>query len=283
MTLTVTDQVSADTKPATAHKRARRLWRVWFVHSSGRFDRSAHVWVASLRRLRKLGVVITGTEAAGRSAADMARAFGDTWAFAHLTGAAQGESFAAWDTRVLTLVSRPKAYKLSDLTWTRAPEYGGKPAAKVHALVVPLQPVKGKRRRIFLVIVHMPLDNTDKRAEAWVDCCKGLRELTDQLHDMDPDAEVVLVGDWNKDQRDHREAAMMRLHLTGPLGLRNSWDGWLSRLSAGDGTHGRQIIDAALLVARMLIRCVLITDDASSDHRPFRYKVRLRRAPKGKR
>jgi hypothetical protein len=33
----------------------------------------------------------------------------------------------------------------------------------------------------------------------------------------------------------------------------------------------------------MLITTRLVSDDASSDHRPFRYKVRLRRVPKGKR
>jgi hypothetical protein len=177
-------------------------------------------------------------------------------------------------------VSRPKAYKLTDLTWTRSPEYGGKPAAKVHALVVPLRPVKGNRRLIFLVVVHMPLDNTEQRAEVWVDCCRGLRELEDQLHAMDPTAEVVLVGDWNKNEKDHQERGMIRKHLTGPLGLTDCWDYGRHSLSVGEGTHGRQVIDAALLPKPMLRAARLCPDDASSDHRPMRYKVRLRRRPR---
>lgn len=277
---TLTDQVGVHVQPPVERKRARRRWTVWFVHSSGRFDRATHVWIASLRRLMGYGVLITGTEAAGRTAAELARAFGKTWAHAHLTGAAQGESFAGWDTRVLALCATPKAYKLTDLTWTRSPEYGGKEAAKVHALVVPLRPVKGKRRRIFVVVVHMPLDNTEARAAAWVDCCKGLCDLEAKLHAMDPDAEVVLVGDWNKDQRSPVEAGMMRKHLTSPLALANCWDGWLSRLPVGQGTHERQVIDGALLPVSMLVTTRLVSDDSSSDHRPMRYKVRLRRTPR---
>jgi hypothetical protein len=197
--------------PILIRKRGRAGLRCrWWIHNSGRFDRPNNLWRAAITRLRRKGWIITGTEAAGRDANQFRWALAGTdWAYAHLSGAAEGECYATWDSTVAELVGRPWAHKLTDLTWTRSKDYGGKQAAKVHALVVRLQVIR-TGRRYFICVVHMPLDNTPARAAAWVDCCQGLAELQDDLKHRDPDAELVIVGDWNKNLRIHDEAGMVR-------------------------------------------------------------------------
>lgn len=250
----------------------RRVRRLWFVHASGRFDRSDNLWRASLTRYRRKGVLVTGTEAAGRSDALFRRTLaGSDWAYAHLSGPAEGEAYGTWDTAVLDLFAQPFAAKLTDLTWVRSQEYGGKQAAKVHALVLPLRTIKGGRK-FWVAVVHMPLDNTKARAAAWVDCCRGLVDLQAELERRDPDAVFVPVGDFNKNLREHDEAGQVRQRLEKPLGCVTSWEGGLPRA----GTHDRQVIDYALLPKALLGGCRLVKDFADSDHRGFRYRIRRR-------
>jgi len=251
--------------PAAGRRRSRR--RLWFAHNSGRFDRPASAWRAAITFLRRRASLITGTEAAGRDP----KLFRDTlaehgWGHAHLAGAAEGECYAAWDLADLQLVGRPFAWKLTDKTWTRSAEYGGRRAAKVHALVVRLREVR-TGRRWWVVIWHAPLDNTNARAEIWVDCCDGLVDLKHELLERDPDAEVVVVGDVNKNLRIHAEAAAVRSHLTWPLKAVTSWAG---RMPRRGGTHTRQVIDYA--IARAFAACQLLKDLPDSDHRAFRYR-----------
>lgn len=269
--------------PARLPAKRRRL-RMWGVHASGRFDRSTARWRAALRRYRQYGSWVTGTEAAGRSARDFKAALGEFgWSFVHLAGAAVGECYATWDAAVLELAGKPFARKLSNLTWVRSPEYGGGEAKPVHALVVPLMKRAGllrRRRRVtVLVVVHMPLDNTRSRAEAWLDCCRGLANLKHTLeHTLYPGCDVVLVGDWNKNLREDRpqpghkasERAMVRDHLERPLDVQVSW----RKPYPQAGTHGRQLIDYALARPGVITACELVADDDSSDHRGFRYRLR---------
>lgn len=243
---------------------------LWFVHASGRFDRIDRLWRAALTYYRRRGVLVTGTEAAGRSPEDFRRALGDTdWAWAHLAGAAAGESYATWDTTALELLGKPWAYKLTDLTWVRSEEYGGKRAAKTHALVLKLRDV-ATDQAYWIAVVHMPLDNTRQRAEAWVDCCRGLQGLKRELSARDPKAAFVVVGDVNKNLREHDEAGAVRQRLEKPLHSVTSWVHGLPR----EGTHGRQVIDYAILPARLLGGCQLLRDLPESDHRGFRYRIK---------
>jgi hypothetical protein len=160
---------------------------------------------------------------------------------------------------------------LPDHTWVRSPEYGGKRTAPVHALVVPLD---RRLNRTILVIAHMPLDNTPARAEAWVDCCRGLVKLVHGLYARFPNfTDVVVVFDCNKNLRDPREAALVRQHLERPLAMVNSWARGLPK--AG-GTEGRQVMDFALVRRARLAACELLRDLSDSDHRAFRYRLRRR-------
>lgn len=266
--------------------RAQR--RALGIHSSGRFDRPIASLAASVRRLRRVArgrgplrrrvAFITGTEAGGRSDAELEQALGSdpTWDYVNLKGPA-AECWATWRTSMLERNGRPYSRQLSDITWTRSKEYGGKEAAPVKALVVPLRVVgRPNRRHIYLVVIHMPLDNTELRAQAWVDCCRGLRALVvDEIRTHDPHAEIVIEADWNKDHRNDRERDMIRKHVARPLRLVQGWDG--SRPGRG-GTHGRRLIDGVVSSRRFLgwstPWCWLTADDNSSDHRPYVHTVR---------
>lgn len=249
---------------------------LWIAHNSGRFDRALFQWKIAFRYLSNRAVVVTGTEAAGRSTADFTKALGGTgFHYAHLTGAAAGECYAAWDTRVISLAAKPWAHKLTDLTWVRSEEYGGKRAAKVHALVVPLRSAtRGSLPSHVLAVVHMPLDNTADRAAAWVDCCRGLVALRAEIKDRWPDAEFIVVGDVNKNLRERDEAGQVRTHLEKPLGAVTSWADGLPR---GGGTHGGTVIDYAILRRPILTACQLLKDLPDSDHRAFRFRLRASR------
>lgn len=265
----VPDVIVSPVIPTSRAVRRRR--RVWVVFSAGRFDRDRSVWRASLRRLRKLGSVVAGTEAAGRKPDDFRAALTEfDWDYAHLAGAAVGECYLTWDGRALELGGRAFARKLSDLTWTRSPEYGGEKAQPVHALVVPLRNRAGRRRVRVFVVVHMPLDNTKQRAAAWVDCCRGLVRLKAEILELFPGAELVIMMDGNKNLRKPAERLMVLKHLCRPLGFQTSWRPPLPAA----GTHGDQVIDLALAEPGVIVACELVADDPSSDHRPFRFRLR---------
>jgi hypothetical protein len=256
---------------------ARRQLSDWGVHASGRFDRADAKWVAAFREYVKLGIFLSGTEAAGRDPAQFKaglRGVRGTWASVHLTGPAAGECWFAWDTRAADL-EHAEAHKLTDLTWTRSEEYGGRPAAKVHGLVVRLRRHGGRRRRrrIIYVIVHMPLDNTPQRARVWVDVCRGLVELVRQLRREFPDAAIVLVGDWNKNLRQTAERAMVHRHLLDPLGMVTSWHLGLPR-DGGTLAGSSAVIDYAIAAAELLGRCRRLHPSSASDHIAIRYRLR---------
>lgn len=263
------------------------------VHSSGRFDRPLDTLTNSVRRLRRVTrgrlllkrrvAFVTGTEAGGRTDEDLARALGSdpAWEYVNLRGPA-AECWATWRRSMLELDGRPYSRQLTNITWVRSKEYGGREAAPVKALVVPLR-VTGRRnrRKVWLIVVHMPLDNTELRAAAWVDCCRGLRTLVTEIRAQDPQAEILIEADWNKDHSKPSERAMIHRHIARPLRLVQGWDG--SRPKRG-GTHGRRLIDGVVASRRVLgwstPWCWLTADDRSSDHRPYVHTVRWPLLPK---
>lgn len=264
------------------------------IHSSGRFDRTDQALARSVKRLRKVTrghllnrrrvAYITGTEASGRGWKTMKDILGTDprWDFSWISGRGAGECWATWSTRHLELAGVPFTRKLTTMTWRRSKEYGGAEAPPVEALVVPLKPVgRPGRRTIYLVVVHMPLDNTELRAEIWRDVCRGLRILATDIHANDPHAEVVFEADWNKDHRNPAERHAVQQYVARPLRLVQGWDG--SRPTRG-GTHGRRLIDGVVASRRFLgfstPWCWLLPDDGSSDHRPYVHTVRWPLLPK---
>lgn len=269
--------------------------RALAVHSSGRFDRPVDSLTASVRRLRRLTrgrgplrrqvAYITGTEAAHRSNTDLKTILGSDpdWDYENLVGAADGECWATWRTSHLELAATPYARRLTSRTWVRSREYGGGEAPPVTALVVPLRPGgRPHRRTLHLIVVHMPLDNTELRAQIWEDVCRGLRTLVTDIRATDPHAEVAIEADWNKDYRNPRERGQIQQRIAGPLRLVQGWDG---SAPARGGTHGpRRLIDGVVTSRRVLgwatPWCWLTADDNSSDHRPYVHTLRFPLLPK---
>jgi hypothetical protein len=246
----------------------------WFVHSSGRFDRPLSAWRGSTAALRGFGTLITGTESAStRTRAEVDSVLGGVqdWAYAHLTGHdGEGECYATWDTRARVTTAEPYTLQLSTETWTRSPEYGGKPAAHPHALVVPLAiPNRPHRRNLYVIVVHMPLRNTPQREHVWLLCADTLRQHVHHLRHVDPGCQVDVVGDWNRDYRAPVERALLDKEIARPLRLTPSW---FNHLPAVGGTHNNGLIDGAYTDMPVL-DAELLTDDRSSDHRPWRYQT----------
>lgn len=260
-----------------AVQKAKRFFRIWGGHSSGRFDRSDQSWRASIVRLIRLNLLwLTGTEAAGRDNKQFKLALTHTgWGYTHLTGPAAGECWAMWNSRFVELMDEPWAAKLSDKTYVRSPEYGGGRTKPFHALVVPLNARKGKKKWV-LVISHDPLDNTETRAEVWVDVQDGKVHLNERLELMYPGAEIIFVGDVNKNLRQPEESFRVAQHIEHPMKKLASWRG---KMPKKGGTHVNQIIDMAFADPGVIVDCQLVADDDSSDHRPFRYRLggRLRK------
>lgn len=254
----------------------------YFAESSGRFDRPVSALRKSVAAIRSdiAVVLIAGTEASGRSKADLDEALGDPmWDYAHIGSDNKGasECWITWSQRVLEPVGKAYAVKLTDQTWTRSKEYGGKQAPYVHALVQVLQVVKRPHRRpIAVIAVHMPLDNTPLRERVWLDAAGGLRALVAQVREEHPNVEVVITGDFNRNARQDPERALVEAQITKPLGLTHCW----TKPPKTGGTHGpRSLLDWYCLPKRMFRKVFLLPDDSSSDHRPFAIKVKFRLLP----
>lgn len=169
-TTTITSEAPHDPMPDVVHSAPSALRpsassrkgpkRGWFVHSSGRFDRPLHDLRASVERLRGMRgpdevVLVSGTESSHRPDSFLR---GKGWESVHLDGAGRNECWATWRSDALELIRPAYARRIADRQWYRV---GGSIAPKVHALVIPLRVANRRfRRKIYVVVIHMPLDNT---------------------------------------------------------------------------------------------------------------------------
>jgi hypothetical protein len=252
------------------------------IESSGRFDRPDSWFRHALWNLLDMrGVsVVAGTEAKTREDRLFKRKGWD-----HQHGSDFGvddrgsrkEAWLMWDTNIWEKVGRASTPKLSGMTYTRSNEYGGGETPFFRALRVILKHKKTGELVIFYV-VHLPLDNTPLRAEVWLDTTKGLHELHKRDDARHPAAHQVLVGDINKNYREDGDRAACIRHLSVP----NDWmNSWRDNLPRNGGTHGpRGIIDHAYSCMKAL-KCKLLKDDKSSDHRPFKVKYQIDESVKG--
>lgn len=247
------------------------------IHSSGRFDRPISAVTRANRRLRKRGSIITATEVSARTISEVNAAWSAPgWAYAWIRQGSAGERecLASWDTSVWRLVGAPRSEKLTDQTFTRSKAYGGRTADYTRALVVTLEMVdRPHRRPVTLVVTHMPLDNTPKRAAIWLDCAAGLRSLVREIR-ATTQGDVLLAADWNRSWRRPDDRALLEREIARPLGLRQCWDLHQPR----SGTHGRSLIDGTITDLPMA-EPFLLPDDPSSDHRPYGVPFRVRFKP----
>lgn len=251
------------------------------VHSSGRFDRPLGLFETALyrTRLRKGITLITGTEAMFRPK-DFLRDSTHEWASAHLSKAdAPGyemstarELWATWRTDEWELVGQIRAPKVSNMTYVHAAR--GVTSAEERILVVPLRHKK-TGRRVFVLVAHMSLDNTEKRAEVWVDMCRGITRTIAHLRTIFPRAEFILNADLNKNYREVGDRADILHHLALPTGLTQAWD---HHMPVKGGTHGPKGLIDDVLTTLDVEDAGLLPDDESSDHRPMWAKLRIRSA-----
>lgn len=260
-----------------ARERPKRIKFITGGFSAGRFDRSNLSWRLSIMRLIRLKLIfLFGTEAAGRDNKQFRSALSHfNWDYVHLSGAAVGECWGMWNAQYVELMAKPFAAKLSDMTWTRSEEYGGKDTKPIHGLVIPLKARKGKKQWVF-VISHDPTDKTEHRQEVWVDVQKGKVELNDRLELRFPDAEIIFFADVNKNLKQPNESFQVARYIEHPMKKLSSWRG---RMPRSGGTHGNDVIDMGFADSGVFVDCQLVKDDSSSDHRPFKFRLsgRLRK------
>lgn len=241
------------------------------IESSGRFDRpykwlKRSVW--QLTTMNRVNVVC-GTEAKARNDSFLNR---KGWSYAHgsKTENVKRECWMTWKDRVW-LKANISVPVISGMSFHRA--LSGKDTPPNRALRVRLIHKKTMRMVIFYV-VHLPTDNTKLRARIWVDATLGLHNFIEHDKVTFPDADIVVVGDINKNFRQRDERRIMEKHIERPNNLRNAWVGNVPRKGGTRGPRG--IIDSAFTTLKVL-SCRLLRDDRSSDHRPFKTRLRIRK------
>lgn len=236
-----------------------------FTHSSGRFDRKVGTVRDSVTRLHKISDLTTHTE---MSPNDRDKAFKHQkgWAFTHLeNGAGTDECIVDWRTDAFSLRHRGSyALQLTNRTWVRSGDYGGRPADFVHGLFVPLMTVD--EVELDVIVLHSPLDNTSLRADIWVEVMDNLTKIVAGKKKRHPKRKFWIASDFNKNFRQANERAMIQTHLAAPLKMKQAWEG---HIPDHGGTHGPlSLLDGAVTNIK-IEDTFLITDDASSDHRPW--------------
>lgn len=232
------------------------------VHSSSRYDRSPESLSRQAHRFARTRTdMVTWTEVSDDRRARVLRVAG--WRSFTPDGTDVGMSWPRrqWRTRMVD------ARTLSRHRFTTI---NGFVSPLQRAAVVVLQRRRGGER-VVLVAAHLPaIIDAERRARlrAWRGALSSLSDLVPRLQDRwHPDL-VIVAADWNIDLRRPARREQLRRAFPG-LSLT-----WRRPLPAG-GTHERGgLIDGTLTSGRGRAR--LISDDASSDHRPYREVVRPR-------
>lgn len=145
-------------------------------------------------------------------------------------------------------------------------------AARSGSLVFSVDALFRNRRTgqtVLICAVHLPRFWEEKAA--WLECIERLEHKWDAWQ-RDPEIDcVVIVGDWNYDLRDEGNRDEMRESFPG---CQLTWSRSKNRLPTS-GTHGKRLIDYAIVHGGTITRAELLADDASSDHRPWFMRVQL--------
>ena len=246
------------------------MTRFTHVHSSGRFDRALELVAKDVDHFHTIASIVSHTEM--HSAARNAAFRNEGWSYAHGYGAGDGECVIEWNNEIWSLAGLPESRPLTNQTYVRSKEYGGKASAPVHALIVPLQLNLNPSQQVIVVAIHMPLDNTARRAGVWVDCTKGLRREVKRARRFHPGAKVIISADWNKNYRQADERGKIEKYVARKLHLVQAWKG---HLPATGGTHGPKGLIDGTQTDLHVADCHLLPDTPSSDHRPYATVVEL--------
>lgn len=233
---------------------------VRIVGNSSRYDRSPRSLIRAVRRYALRANLIATTEVARNERSSiLARLLG--WGLIHFESGASGEDECAiqYRKRYWRVVSAHP-----DMLSARGI------ARRSGALCYSVDALFRNRRtgqRVMICAFHLPTRG-DGQLTVWLDCIDRLMGKVDGwTRDPDIDA-VILVGDWNANWRSDSIRKQMRQAFPG---AEFTWDG---RLPSG-GTHDRALIDYAAVYGGTITDAELLADDASSDHRAWRMRVRL--------
>ncbi len=192
-----------------------------YIHASGRWSLVQQHLAADVAGWRKLASIISHTEIAGLSQAQVEAIMGgpewDNWRGPNLPG--QDECAVQWDARAWSLVSG-RAVKLTDTQYWAdvAPGEPGRKIAKFHAAVVALKHLE-TGEIVTVVAVHMPVRNTSLRRQVWTECAIALRDMVKAT-----EGHVILAADWNAGWRKPVDQLLLKSALAGS-GLTFAWDG----------------------------------------------------------
>lgn len=237
------------------------------AHESMRFDRSNALLHKDVVTFARFAEVITLTEMSRdtKERREAVRLNGWSTFYSDKQKGAD-ECVILWKNSAFTLDGTPTSVPITDKTWVRSKEYGGKRANPVHLISVPLAWAEEPKRRLVVMTCHMPLDNTPLRAAIWKDCAAGIRAEVRKRRRRDPGVKILITSDFNKNFREDAERRLIRKHLSKPLGLRQVWAGDVPRTG---GTHGPRGLIDGMLTDLYHPRARLLRDTAASDHRPM--------------
>lgn len=243
------------------------------VHSSGRHDRPASSVAAALHAYaaRDRVDVLTLTEFQRPSH----RAVLAAWAecYGYLVAQAEGP---AGQCVVAVRASRFRLRRQWDDRLTGRPQNRAKPGAARHqALSVVVEDLAAGEAVLWTVahltagveagMVTRPTSwrrrDLAYRVSVWLQARQtwGRRTWRRRRHHG---LLVVMVADWNLNLERRRWRLLLRAFHPR---LRLTW-----RRFPGPGTHGRRVIDGTLTNLQVVRPAVLLADDPSSDHRPYR-------------
>lgn len=241
------------------------------IHSSSRFDRTPASLAKAAKRYAKQGDLMTYTEVEAEPREESLRALSRLG-----FGTVTGDKSYANDCAI--------QFRLSKL---RMIEHGNEPVTTSR-----YTNVKGLSRDpayatwgvfedldtgnvVVVVVAHLAssiegnlrLGQRTARVVSFLTGFRGMKRIGKRLRKQHSADATMLVADFNLN---FKLEWVRRLIKTLAPSYRHTW-----RVLPKGGTHGSRVIDATLLKGRLWVRgsAVLMKDDPSSDHRPYRERL----------
>lgn len=248
------------------HIHASLLWKVSRANRRRELD-----------HYRERADLVTTTETSGRR--DRKAIFGNVPGWQHYRpggGAGKRQTTITWRSDVFERDGKPHARLLSKTTWKRVGN--GSTTPWIWATVVPLKH-KATGKRLYAISCHLPsavegtdtpegyTNSTPRRVRAHRESLGSLQDLVHEIQEGEPEAAILLAGDWNMNLRRERVAEWLSKSLA-PLG--SCWGGRLPT----KGTHHRRVIDATY-VWGLATGAQRVLKKRHSDHRAYRTKFSL--------
>lgn len=235
-------------------------------HSSGKWSQTGQpAFERNVRLMRKGRSIITRTEATARDFNAELNWPEDGWGLWHPRTGLGHDCAVEWDRDQWELIEHG-VLQLTDFRVTTAAKHVKlDPCSLTWALLGH----KATGIELEAGAAHLDLLNTPDRQTANREECRELRAHYVSSTRAHPQRRHLLQMDGNRNQKQLKWRQYFRAELMQGTGMSS---GWGIPLPLG-GTHGRSLLDLA--IADFPLRSKLLTDDASSDHRPFESRGRL--------